>query len=252
MITFCAMAPPDQPTYGSIADAFLSIETYLNPAVLNPAHLERVAAALKGGSLVVIRDAFQPAVADRMHRALDGCTSWKVYEKFEEHFHYHHHNLYARADFPDDLKWCERIFDSPSSRDFAARLSGRACPGALAFSASWYLPGDHSLPHTDAIAHAADDNRQVAFVWHLSKDWRSEWGGALFWCPKSAYLPPAFNTLVLFNVGPDTHHFVTTVSPYAQSKRLTINGWWTGPGPTGQYPDRASARIDDGVAIEIY
>jgi 2OG-Fe(II) oxygenase superfamily len=51
---------------------------------------------------------------------------------------------------------------------------------------------------------------------------------ALFWCPKSLYLPPVFNTLVLFNVGPDTHHFVTEVSPYAQGKRLAIKGWGTG------------------------
>ena len=153
------------------------------------------------------------------------------------------------ADFPEDLRWCRQVFDSPSTRQFAERISGRACPGNLAFSASWYLPGDHSLPHTDAIAHAAEHNRQVAFVWHLSRDWRTEWGGALFWCPKSVYLAPEFNTLVLFNVGPDTHHFVTTVSPYAQAKRLTINGWWTGPGATGELRDRAIARLD---GVEIY
>jgi len=147
-----------------------------------------------------------------------------------------------RGDLPT-AKWRQRLVQ------FAERISGRACPGNLAFSASWYLPGDHSLPHTDAIAHAAEHNRQVAFVWHLSRDWRSEWGGALFWCPTSLYLAPEFNTLVLFNVGPDTHHFVTTVSPYAQGKRLTINGWWTGPGATGDLRERAIARLD---GVEIY
>jgi Rps23 Pro-64 3,4-dihydroxylase Tpa1-like proline 4-hydroxylase len=100
------------------------------------------------------------------------------------------------------------------------------------FSASWYLPGDHSLPHTDAIASGGGARRQVAFIWHLAKDWQSEWGGALFWCPKTLYLPPVFNSLVLFNVGPGTSHFVTQVSPYA-GKRLAINGWRTGPAATG-------------------
>ena len=249
MITSCAMAPQDPLAVGSIADAFLSIDAYLNPRLLDPALLARVGSALRAGGLVVIRDAFQPVFAQRMHAALDGCMAWKVHEKFDEHFHYHHHNLYDLEDFPEDLRWCRQVFDSPSTRQFAERISGRACPGNLAFSASWYLPGDHSLPHTDAIAHAAEHNRQVAFVWHLSRDWRSEWGGALFWCPTSLYIAPEFNTLVLFNVGPDTHHFVTTVSPYAQGKRLTINGWWTGPGATGDLRERAIARLD---GVEIY
>ena len=75
--------------------------------------------------------------------------------------------------------------------------------------------------------------RQLAFVWHLAKEWRPEWGGAFYWCPKASYMPPAFNTLYLFNVRPESIHFVTQVSPYAQGKRLTINGWWTGPAATG-------------------
>ena len=105
------------------------------------------------------------------------------------------------------------------------------------FSASWYQSGDHSLPHTDKTSNAAGENRQVAFVWHLAKEWRPEWGGALFWCPRSAYVPPQFNSLILFNVGDDSAHFVTTVSPDAQGKRLAINGLVDGPGP-----DRKTAR----------
>ena len=117
----------------------------------------------------------------------------------------------------------------------------------------WYMPGDHSLPHTDAVPGSAGAKRQVAFVWHLAKDWRSERGGALFWCPKSLYLPPLFNTLVLFNVGPDTHHFVTEVSPYAQGKRLAVKGWWTGQSPTGDPLRVKPERLEGGPAsIEIY
>ncbi len=95
--------------------------------------------------------------------------------------------------------------------------------------------------------------RQLAFVWHLAKDWRSEWGGAFYWCPKASYMPPAFNTLYLFNVGPESTHFVTQVSPYAQGKRLTINGWWTGPAATGDPVWKGPDRIGTGdTEILIY
>jgi hypothetical protein len=100
-----------------------------------------------------------------------------------------------------------RISDPP-----LGHASDRRCsPRAGTFRAT--IPS----PTPTRSRAAATANRQVAFVWYLAKDWRSEWGGALFWCPKALYLPPVFNTLVLFNVGPDTSHFVTQVSPYAQA-----------------------------------
>ena len=234
------MLPQDSQTIvpnASPHDLLLSIETYLNPALLEPARINTVRAHLSAGSLVVIRDAFHPAFAERMFRCLDECSAWKVHEGRQADFYYHHHNPYDRRDYPDDLVWCERVFDSPASRAFASRASGRRCMGSTVFSASWYQPGDHSLPHTDDVSNAAGENRQVAFVWHLAKEWRPEWGGALFWCPRSAYVPPQFNSLILFNVGDDSAHFVTTVSPDAQGKRLAINGLVDGPGP-----DRKTAR----------
>jgi Rps23 Pro-64 3,4-dihydroxylase Tpa1-like proline 4-hydroxylase len=164
---------------------------------------------MAAGRLVVIRDAFVASFAERIHRSLDACVAWQVYERYEKHFHYHHHNLYKTSDYPPDLAWCEQIFGSLATKALATRLSGRECMGPTAVSASWYLPGDHSLPHTDAVPASDTATRQVAFVWHLARDWRSEWGGALFWCPKSLYLPPVFNTLMLFNVGPNARHFVT-------------------------------------------
>ena len=57
----------------SLHDVLLSIETYLHPAWL--ARFEAVKARLSTGSLVVIRDAFQPAFAERMFRCLDVCTA---------------------------------------------------------------------------------------------------------------------------------------------------------------------------------
>jgi hypothetical protein len=238
----------------AVLDAVLSIEAYLHPSLRGPGSaMEQAGARLAAGALVAIREAFEPAFAERMHRSLDACTTWRVYEGYKEHFHYHHHNLYRESEYPPDIAWCDKVFSSAATKAWATRLSGRPCEGPTAFSASWYLPGDHSLPHNDVRAHDGNACRQVAFVWHLAKDWQPEWGGALFWCPKALYLQPVFNTLVLFNVAPGTSHFVTQVSPYAQGKRLAINGWWTGPAATGKKVKPAPDRIGaDGAPIEVY
>jgi Rps23 Pro-64 3,4-dihydroxylase Tpa1-like proline 4-hydroxylase len=231
----------------------LSVEMYLRPSLRgSESTMKEVSARLAAGGLVAIREAFEPAFAERIYHSLDTCTTWRVYEEYQKHFHYHHHNLYQVNEYPQDLAFCSKVFDSTTTKAWVTRLSGRRCVGPTQFSASWYLPGDHSLPHDDNVATDVF-KRQVAFVWHLAKNWRSEWGGALFWCPKALYLSPVFNTLLLFNVGPDTNHFVTQVSPYAQGKRLTINGWWTGPGATGTPVRPTPDRIDTGgVQIEFY
>ena len=45
-------------------------------------------------------------------------------------------------------------------------------PGDTTGAPSWYDTGHHSLPHTDWVGQ-----RTVAYVWHLSKNWKPEWGG---------------------------------------------------------------------------
>lgn len=221
--------------------ALSSLETYLDPALARDADaLERIGRWLRQGRLVVVRDAFQASFAERMHRCLDQADGWQPYEKFEERFQYRHHNLYDPGSFPADLTWCRALFDGAAAKALAGDLSGRDCTGPLVFSASRYLPGDYSLPHTDAVGHDGAV-RQVAFIWHLARGWRPEWGGALYWCPRDLYLAPAFNTLVLFAVGPESYHFVTPVSPYATGKRLAINGWWTGSPAAAAAPAGAAA-----------
>ena len=271
---------PNSIAAAETVSASLSLETYLNPAAFpcDEPTISALRQQLGAGRLIVIRDAFVASFAEQIHGSLDACTAWQIHEAYQKDFHYRHHNLYEKSDYPPDLTWCEEIFRSSVTKTLAQRLSGRECAGPTLFSASWYLPGDHSLPHTDAseltfrarggsgdatIDHKinianelftkAKFKRQVAFVWHLAKHWQSEWGGALFWCPKSVYLPPVFNTLVLFNVGPDSYHFVTEVSPYAQGKRLAVNGWWTGRTPTGADVRTEPEQLGGSAkSIEIY
>ena len=59
---------------------------------------------------------------------------------------------------------------------------------------------------------------------HLSKSWRTEWGGALYWIPSPKYFHSSFNTLYLFSVTPNSQHFVTHVTHEACEKRLAFNG----------------------------
>jgi Rps23 Pro-64 3,4-dihydroxylase Tpa1-like proline 4-hydroxylase/thiol-disulfide isomerase/thioredoxin len=247
------IAPSSNVSMQAAAEAStLSIETCLRQSLRGPrSALMDVGPRLAAGGLIEIRNAFEPDFAEQMYRSLDSCTTWRLYENYEKDFSYHHHNLFNPDQYPAALSFCSKIFDSSSTKAWVTRLSGRPCLGPAEVYASWYLPGDHSLPHNDASDSGANLNRQVAYVWHLAKDWRSEWGGALYWCPTASYLPPAFNTLWLFNVGPESAHFVTRVSPYAHGKRLAINGWWTGPGATGDPvwtgPDRIGS--DDGEIL---
>jgi hypothetical protein len=239
------------------ADAALSIETYLRPI----ASRTRVALAsaiprMQAGELIVIRDAFEPDFAERMYRSLDRCTTWRPYEATRRIFRIIITISTTRRSIRRTSPGAPRYSPRRSTKAWATRLSGRSCAGPAQFSAAWYLPGDYSLPHND-IAESGESfdrqvvNRQVAYVWHLAKDWRSEWGGALYWCARAWYLAPVFNTLVLFNVGTESNHFVTHVSPYAQGKRLAINGWWTGPAATGGAVWKGPGRIRTGSSTEI-
>src|SRR5262245_31599159 len=104
----------------AVLEVVLSIESYLRPSLRGTGSaMEKVCARLAAGGLVVIRDAFEPAFAERMHRSLDGCTTWRVYERYKEHFHYHHHNLYQVSEYPPDLVWCDKVFDSAVTKAWA-------------------------------------------------------------------------------------------------------------------------------------
>jgi hypothetical protein len=245
---------------GPAFNALSSLQTYLNPAVIDNEGVERIGNGLRAGKLVVVREALHGSFAERMFQCLDQFPDWKLYETYSAAtadppatpFRYHHHNIYDKSVYPAELTRCEGIFASEGTRSFVEQLSGQDCSGVTSFSASWYQPGDHSCPHSD---HRLVDNgrsvRTVAFVWHLTKDWRPDWGGALYWCPTLRYVPPSFNTLVLFVVTDASTHFVTQVSPYAKTKRLAINGWWGGRNTAHQLMSIDQQPGDSGVDIEL-
>ncbi len=228
-----------------------SLEFFLNPQIFADDECKRqINNHLTNGDLVVIRDALQEPVATKMFACLDEFSDWKVYEDYKDHFHYHHHNIYEKELYPPDLNWCREIFGSEPTKSLIQELSQRDCDGEIVFGASWYLPGDHSLPHDD-VSNQPGEHRQVAFVWHLTKEWKPNWGGDLFWCRKNRYISPSFNSLILFNVGPDSFHHVTQVSPYATSKRLAISGWWTSISATEDYVKKRDDSTSKPSLVEL-
>src|SRR5688572_25006204 len=131
-------------------DLVHAIQLYLNPQIFqHEESLAKIRTALAEESLVVIRNAAREAFAEMMFHCLDKFSDWRVYEKYEENFHFHTHNIYDPALFPPELQSCLSIFSSEPTRSFMSKLSQRDCTGQPILSASLYLPGDHALPHND-------------------------------------------------------------------------------------------------------
>merc|ERR1712224_920721 len=92
--------------------------------------------------------------------------------------------------------------------------------------------------------------RSVAFVWHLSKHWKPEWGGAFYWIPEPKYMHAEFNSLYLFSVTHEGYHQVTSVSPLSAEKRLAFNGWWTSAW-LPESVDDVEAMVAEGKRLEV-
>ncbi|MCA9666700.1 MAG: 2OG-Fe(II) oxygenase [Myxococcales bacterium] len=182
----------------------------------------RLRERIDAGHAVVLPDAFPAEVAQQAHDELDAAASWKRYQASSPFFHYQHHNIYDDALLPPFVRSLKACFAGTAAKRFAAEIGGCDCSGPLDFGASWYQPGDHSLPHQDFGL-----GRSVAWVWNLTQTWDPSWGGCFFWCPSGISVVPRLNSLILFRVTPRSAHFVTTVAPEAGGKRLALNGWWT-------------------------
>jgi len=95
---------------------------------------------------------------------------------------------------------------------------------SISASASWYRPGHFLLPHTDGVGN---EDRKLAYVLNLSRDWIASWGGLLQFHNSHGEivdsLLPVFNSLSIFRVGP--HHSVSRVEATSEQPRLAISGW---------------------------
>jgi len=201
-----------------------SLQELLDPAVSrNAARVAEIAGSMRDGRAIVIPDALDADFAEDVHDDLHRLTHWTPSEGGHDFFHYRNCGVGNLAGRGPALTRCSQLFASAATRRFMAEISGQDCAGESDVTASWYRPGEYALPHDDS---AIDSPRSVAFIWYLTKDWRQEWGGALFWCPTGQYIRPAFNVLVMFRVMRSNMHLVCPVALGATAKRLTINGFW--------------------------
>jgi hypothetical protein len=189
----------------------------------NPALADELAIAMRQGRPLIIPDALPAEIAERAHVELDRSNEWLLAEGGHDFFHFRSSRIEPLETQGGALAEAGRLFKSRATRRFIAEFSGRDCGGEAHAAAAWYRPGEYALPHDDATAHASCS---VAYIWYLTKDWRQNWGGALFWCPTGQYISPGFNVLMMFSVMPSTLHLVCPVRPTAMKKRLTINGFW--------------------------
>jgi Rps23 Pro-64 3,4-dihydroxylase Tpa1-like proline 4-hydroxylase len=225
-----------------------SLRTILRPDLFaDDDTLRRIGESLHAGRLLVVPDAIDPARAERVRACLDGADGWRQYEGQEPNFHYRHHNLYERERYPAALAEHVALFGSAASRAFVEQLTGRPCSGGATVTASWYQPGDHSLPHQDW-----GEEREVAFVWNLTREWESHWGGHFVWCPTGTLVAPTFNTLLVFVVNRASLHFVSAVSEKARGKRLAVSGWWHRPIGAAKAADPTPATEDSFLTPPSY
>lgn len=117
---------------------------------------------------------------------------------------------------------------SPEVQDFLRYITGFKINKTNALFASYYSDGDFLSPHSDG------PNGLLGFVYNLSKNWKPEYGGNLFFQNNQdlnvieRVLVPSFNTLTMFDLGTTQghSHFVSEVVKDVPAKRVTMTGWW--------------------------
>jgi hypothetical protein len=199
------------------------LQTILHPETFrDPGVLPEIGRQVEAGRAVAVANAFEPGLAQRVHDALATSSSWRPYDGHNGFFQHRQHNIFGWANLPPEVREFARVAGSSRTKLLLSVLTGADCRGSLSLGTSMYLPGDYSSPHSDAT-----DDRSIAYVWYLTKEWSPEWGGQFVWCPTGAIVDPSFNALILFKVSRESLHFVSPVAQRARGRRLSVNGWWT-------------------------
>jgi SM-20-related protein len=118
---------------------------------------------------------------------------------------------------------------SPAVTGLIRTVTGSTDIDFADMQATAYRPGDFLTTHDDAVE---GKSRRAAYVYGLTRDWRSDWGGLLMFHDErgdiARALIPRFNTLNIFAV--PQRHSVSYVAPFAGEIRLSITGWFRAVG----------------------
>ncbi len=115
--------------------------------------------------------------------------------------------------------------NAPEWLDFARTVSGRKDILRADAQATLYAGGHFLTEHDDLVE---SEGRQLAYVLHMARDWKPDWGGYLNILDAEGDIRhgcmPRFNSLTLFTV-PLRHH-VSVVAAFAPLGRFAVTGWF--------------------------
>ncbi len=117
----------------------------------------------------------------------------------------------------------KEVLMSDNFRDFLVKETSLTNPALDECFTSAYYPKDFLGQHQD-------DRRGIAFIFHLSWDWKPEYGGLFHVENEKGFdtYVPGWGDLVLMELGEKGHnHFVSEVTEYAPRPRLAISGWFS-------------------------
>jgi len=124
-----------------------------------------------------------------------------------------------------------KLFQDPRFINYLSKITGyedlQYSEGSTFISN--YSSGHYNGPHTDG------SNGRIAFVFHLSKDWKPEMGGLFMrmdwdWKTVNKTISPPFNTLSIFDTkwqGQEgAPHLVSEIAQGINNKRISYTGWY--------------------------
>lgn len=193
---------------------------------------------------LVIENALQQDKAEALYRELEAFENWESesensfqgkareqLEKLSPQYTYRRRSIdLLSAQAPPTLQALKDYLLKESTLAWMSDVSGRRCD-SFNGRAVLYGNGDYIAEHNDyynkELADGSVISRSVTFNYYLTRDWREEWGGRFVWKNPYREIIPSFNTLVMFLVGPQSHHWVEPISEDAYGKRFAITGWFT-------------------------
>jgi len=117
--------------------------------------------------------------------------------------------------------------DSEEMYDIISKITDLKIISSNELFAACYVPGDFLSPHQDS------PNGIIGFVLQLTKNWRPEYGGLLYFLNDEGNVVenvevPKFNSLTMFLLPEDKGklHYVSHVNPGTNEVRLSFTGWF--------------------------
>lgn len=199
----------------------------LNPAILQDR--EQIRIGLRQ-PLLVVKNALIPEQAERLYRDLLNSSAWtkQNYKTGDYAFQRDIINMES-ANAPASLRELYACLSGDEMKQWFAHVSGRRCD-AFTAAATLYRQGDRLTEHNDRYIYEEPGKpryvRALTFNYYLCKRWDPQWGGNFVWREPYQRVSPDFNTLVLFNVTTNSHHWVEPVTSHTDVARLSVTGWY--------------------------